>query len=345
MKAVLAQWISKAWYRNASWLKFLTPLSFLFNIIAKRRRARYLAAAENSYKSKAVVIVVGNITAGGTGKTPLTLALAKILQKHDVEVAIVSRGYGGHSQHYPLEVTRGTDPDLCGDEALIYAARAACPVVVDPERVRAVQYLEQRYESKLILSDDGLQHYALARDIEIAVVDGQRGLGNGRLLPLGPLREPASRLNEVDFVVINGELECELPELTVPVFKLFLQPGLLHNLYSGQTLSCAEFLQLYPGKVHALAGIGNPERFFSTLTAQGFAIITHVFTDHHKFRAADVAFKDMRPVVMTEKDAVKCKKFADDSCWYLSVDAILPEGLMPLLLDKLQGNHKATPQK
>lgn len=341
MKSALSQWITKAWYKDAAWLKLLRPLSCLFGTLARRKRARFLAHKNDSYHASAAIIVIGNITAGGTGKTPLTLALAALLQKHDVKVAIVSRGYGGNSSNYPLEVQLDTDAALCGDEALIYAARAACPVVVDPDRVRAVKYLEEHYKPRLILSDDGLQHYALAREIEIVVIDGQRGLGNKQFLPQGPLRESSERLHSVDFVMVNGELESWLPELKVPVFNLFLKPGLLHNLRSGESLTCTEFQQRYPGKVHAVAGIGNPERFFSTLTALGFAIITQVFTDHHRYKAADISFKDSWPVIMTEKDAVKCRTFAAAEHWYLRVDAQLPEGFMPLLLDQLVAKKTA----
>lgn len=342
MKAAMTLWLTQAWYRDAAGLRLLQPLSRLFGAIASWRRARYLANPALRYRSSATVVVIGNITVGGTGKTPLTLALAQILGKHGVKLAIVSRGHGGTSKRYPLEVTVDSDPAECGDEALIYAARAGCPVVVDPQRVRAVQYLEQHYQPLLILCDDGLQHYALERDLEIAVIDGKRGLGNGQLLPCGPLREPAARLHDVDMLVINGKATADLPELAIPTFTLLLQPGRLHNLATGETLDCADFLQRHPGKVHALAGIGNPERFFCTLTTEGFAIITHVFPDHHRYLAAELDLPDELPIVMTEKDAVKCRAFATARHWYLCVDAVLPEGLMPLLLDKLVERHQAS---
>jgi tetraacyldisaccharide 4'-kinase len=341
MKAALSQWLTRAWQRNSALMRLLQPLALLYGWFSSWRRRRYLAKPALRYRSSATIIVVGNINVGGTGKTPVVLALAQTLQRHGVKLAIVSRGHGGHSSHYPLEVTQDTNPDECGDEALIFAARAGCPVVVDPVRVRGVKYLEEKYKPLLILSDDGLQHYALERDLELAVIDGQRGLGNGHLLPCGPLREPPSRLDEVDMVLVNGELPAGLPDIKTPLFRFRLQPGLLHNLATGETLDPASFRTRHPGKIHALAGIGNPERFFSTLTAGGFAIITHVFPDHHPFTARDLELPGSEPVVMTEKDAVKCRRIAGDRHWYLPVDAIPQEGMLPMLLDLLASKHQA----
>jgi tetraacyldisaccharide 4'-kinase len=344
MRQSLSLRLSLAWYRNAPGLQLLRPLARLYGWVMQRRRARFLANPAGSYRSTALVVIVGNITAGGTGKTPMTLALAQVLQKHDVPLAIVSRGHGGHSKRYPLEVTPDLSPDECGDEPLIYARRAGCPVVVDPDRVRAVQYLEQKYQPRLILSDDGLQHYRLHRDVEIVVLDGQRGLGNGCLLPQGPLREPADRLQQADLLVSNGALEATIDAGDLPVFLMHVKPGHLHNLATGETLDAAAFRARYGGKVHAVAGIGNPARFFSGLAQEGFAIISHVFNDHHRFREADLAFDGELPVVMTEKDAVKCSTFATQRHWYLSVDAVLPADLLPTLLDLLVARHQNLPE-
>lgn len=341
MPGSLSQTLSRAWYRQAPWLRLLRPLARLYGRIARWRRQRFLQQPASSYRPAALVVIVGNITVGGTGKTPLVLALAQVLQQHDVPLAIVSRGHGGRSKQYPLEVTPDTDPALCGDEALIYARRAGCPVVVDPRRARGVRHLEQQYQPRLILSDDGLQHYALQRDVEIVVLDGQRGLGNGELLPQGPLREPAARLLEADLLVSNGVLTAAVATGDRPLFEMQVLPGALHNLASGEVLSIAEFRARHPGKVHAVAGIGNPARFFNTLTQQGFAIISHVFDDHHRFKAADFAFAEPLPVLMTEKDAVKCRAFASANLWYLSVDAQLPPSLLPALLDLLVKKHQA----
>lgn len=340
MSSRLSIGLSRAWYRNSPWLRFLRPFSRLFGWLAQRRRQRFLAGQTKSYRPGAMVVIVGNITVGGTGKTPLTLALAQQLQQQGVAVAIVSRGHGGKSSQWPLEVRPDTDPALCGDEALIYARRAGCPVVVDPQRARGVQYLEARHQPRLILSDDGLQHYALQRDVEIVVVDGQRGIGNGALLPQGPLREAASRLHTVDLLVCNGPLLVPLDHGSVPLHEMQIKAGLLHNLASGEQLDIASFRARFPGKVHAVAGIGNPARFFNTLTQAGFAIISHVFEDHYRFRAQDLQFGDALPVLMTEKDAVKCQRFATEQHWYLSVDAQLPACFLPALLQLLVERHR-----
>lgn len=340
MRSSLSLALSRAWYRNPGWLQLLGPLSRLYGRVVRWRRARFLANPAASYRPGTLVVIVGNITVGGTGKTPLTLALAQVLQKHGVSLAIVSRGHGSHSKQYPLEVTSDMDPALCGDEALIYARRAGCPVAVDPQRARGVQFLEQKFAPRLILSDDGLQHYALQRDVEIVVVDGQRGLGNGLLLPQGPLREDASRLLDADLLISNGEPLVALPTGDKWLYTMQVQPGQLYNLVTGEHLDVAAFRARHPGKVHAVAGIGNPARFFSTLTQEGFAIISHVFNDHHRFQARDIAFDDELPVLMTEKDAVKCGAFASPRHWYLSVDAVLPPELLPALLDLLVVKHR-----
>lgn len=340
MRNSLSLALSRAWYRNTPWLGLLRPLSRLYGRVVRWRRERFLTRPATSYRSNALIVVVGNLTVGGTGKTPLTLALAQVLQKHGVSLAIISRGHGGRSKQYPLEVTEGMEADLCGDEPLIYARRAGCPVVVDPQRARSVQYLEQKYRPRLILCDDGLQHYALQRDVEIVVLDGQRGLGNGLLLPQGPLREDVNRLLDVDLLVSNGRLEAEVPTGSVPVYTMQVLPGYLHNLLTGESLDIQSFRARHPGKVHAVAGIGNPARFFSTLTQEGFAIISHVFNDHHRFQARELTFDDALPVLMTEKDAVKCRSFACERHWYLSVDAVLPPQLLPALLDLLVVKHQ-----
>lgn len=340
MRSALSLCLSLAWYRNPPWLRLLRPLSRLYAGIMRRRRTRFLADPARSYRPKALVVIVGNLTVGGTGKTPLTLALAQVLQQHGVALAIVSRGHGGRSRQYPLEVTPDMDASQCGDEALIYARRAGCPVVVDPKRARGVRFLEAKYAPRLILSDDGLQHYALQRDVEIIVIDGQRGLGNGHLLPQGPLREDASRLDTVDLVVSNGMLLADLPPCNKPLYTMQVAPALLHNLASGEQLTIEAFRARHPGKVHAVAGIGNPARFFNTLAQEGFAIISHVFNDHHRFQTGDISFDDELPVLMTEKDAVKCHKFAGARHWYLGVNAVLPPELLPALLDLLVVKHR-----
>ncbi len=319
----MSRWLSEAWYNGSKLVRLLLPLSWLFGLLAERRRQQLL---RNPWQASVPVIVVGNITAGGTGKTPVCLALAKYFTAQGKRVAFVSRGYGGNASQYPLLVNAGSNPAEAGDEAVLLARQSGCAVVVDPNRVRAVQFAQQQLQAQLIISDDGLQHYALARTIEIAVIDGARGLGNGLLLPAGPLREPAERLQTVDYIVINGALQ---QPVTLPAGKqinMQLQAGSLINLQSGERLSPQQWLQRHAPQspVHAVAGIGNPNRFFTSLQQLGFVIMPHAFTDHHAYKAGDLAFADSAPVVMTTKDAVKCQSFVKGNWWALEVEAVLP---------------------
>ena len=264
----MKQLLPRAWYRDARWLRWLLPLSLLYRAIAQYRRRAYQSGRKPVTRATVPVIVIGNLTAGGTGKTPLTLALCQYLQEQGWKPAVVSRGYSGKSPTYPLQVTVDTPPDICGDEALLLALNTDAPVVVDPDRGRGVRLLEEQYRPGVILCDDGLQHYALARDIEIAVIDGTRGFGNGRFLPAGPLREGPERLLEVDYVVVNADEGLELPDGIKARASMHLVPDLLVNIQSGETLTCRDWLERYghlQDRVHAIAGIGNPERFFTTL--------------------------------------------------------------------------------
>lgn len=331
--------LPRAWYSDARWLRWLQPVSQLYGALARRRRQAWQGGNKTPYRAALPVVVIGNIAVGGTGKTPLTLALCRYLQARGLKPAIVSRGYGGEAPLYPLYVTRDTPLAHCGDEALLYARSTEVPVVVDPNRARAVARLECDHAPDLVLCDDGLQHYALARDIELVVVDGSRGFGNGLLLPAGPLREPVSRLAEVDYVVVNADAGLPLPPDSAPRVAMQLVPELLENLASGECLDSATWLARYGAsvpQVHAVAGIGNPGRFFRTLTDLGFAIMAHPFPDHHRFQASDLAFADALPIVMTEKDAVKCLPFADARHWCLNVRAQLPEAFLQALAQRIQ---------
>ena len=323
----MKQWLPRQWYSNKRWLRLLHPLSMMYGALAARRREAFRQGRRPVYRAMVPVVVVGNLTAGGTGKTPLTLALCRHLQHQGWQPAIVSRGYGGRSARYPLLVTRDMAPATSGDEALLMARNTDAPVVVDPDRGRGVRYLESMHRPDVILCDDGLQHYALARDIEIVVVDGMRGFGNARLLPAGPLREPLTRLGEVDFVVVNQLDEYRpLPDGVGQHSAMRLTADRLINIRSGENLPISDWLHKYGGggvSVHAVAGIGNPARFFDTLQGAGFAIIAHSFADHHQYRRSDISFADALPVVMTEKDAVKCRDLADEKHWYLTVQAQL----------------------
>ncbi len=324
--------LQKAWYAEANWLKLLSPLGFIYSQIGKMRRKR-IELGHKSWKADVPVIVVGNINVGGTGKSPLVISLARELSTRGLKPGIVSRGYGGFHNAYPLFVDSQSDPTLAGDEPVMIARRTGCPVVVDPNRVRAVQELLKNEDCDLVISDDGLQHYYLERDVEIVVIDGEKGLGNKMCMPAGPLRESPDRLREVDFVVINGSQEIDLP---VPCHHMQLVPRKMINLESGEAFPEDSG---DPGPlVHAVAGIGNPQRFFESLKSLGLNVIEHPFPDHHKFKLSDLVFGDSLPVMMTEKDAIKCRRLnpglIHQNFWYLEVDAELPPEFITSVINK-----------
>lgn len=319
--------LAQLWYQN-NWIsKLLLPLSGIFCGVVQLRGWAYRRAWLNSYRSPIPVIVVGNVTVGGTGKTPLVIWLARYLTQQGWKVGIISRGYGGQAR-YPLSVTISSNAAQVGDEALLLA-RTGCPVVIAPQRRLAVQQLLAKQPCDVILSDDGLQHYALQRDIEIAVIDGQRGLGNGYCLPAGPLREVASRLQQVDFIVSK----------TVAWQNAVVMTYTFSTLHALTTTTTQSLQQLSGRIVHAVAGIGHPETFFTLLEQQGMQLIRHVFPDHHPYQKHDITFPDSHLVVMTEKDAVKCVPIADQRHWYLGITAQLPqnfgEHVVQRLLDKI----------
>lgn len=296
----------------------LAPLTLLFIFLAFISKRRAQAASQPMAKP---VLVVGNITVGGTGKTPLMVSLVKGLQARGWKPAIVSRGYGAKPHVFPFEVTRTSPVSEAGDEPLLLAQATGVPLVIDPDRRRAAERLCNDPRCDLILSDDGLQHYRLWRDAEICVLDASRGLGNGWRLPFGPLRESARRLATVDWVLLNGAVhhagnaqidvtQCE-PMQVVPTE--------LVNLVTGESRSMSALSQ---GQWQALCGIGNPARFFDGLNALGCSFHPRVFADHHEFSPADFSsLNSTLPVVMTEKDAVKCRAFAKSHWWYLAIEA------------------------
>ncbi len=322
----VSDWIQQGWYKGSPWLLPLRPLSLLVSMEASRRLERFRRAPE---KPPVPVLVVGNITVGGTGKTPLVIALVQAAQARGLKVAVVSRGYGGKLDQYPVTVTADSPALDVGDEPVLIARRTGVPVILDPDRRNALQVAIETGKPDLVISDDGLQHYALPRSAEIVVVDGQRGLGNGRCLPEGPLREPATRLKEVDFVISTGGGWSG-------AYPMIMRPGAIENLADGRSLDTHDFLREYP-HVHAVAGIGNPRRYFNLLNIIGLNIQPHVYPDHHAYQPADLAFSDGLPVLMTEKDAVKCAAFAEPNWWYLPVTADLPEGLLDQMLDRALG--------
>ena len=325
--------IERIWYGNNVLTVLLLPLSWVFGSVARRRRQTYLdqVAANTIWRPPVPVIVVGNISVGGTGKTPVVIALLEYLQSLGYQPGVVARGYGAKPDTVPLLLQADTPASQCGDEPLLVHRRTGCPVVIDPDRPRAVRHLLQHCACDVIISDDGMQHYALYRDIELAVVDTERGLGNRHYLPAGPLREAPERLATVDAVLLNGGGELAgVPD----AFGFTLQATSCFQLTTGQRLQPEALGQQEP--MHALAGIGNPARFFSTLTSLGFEIIPHEFPDHFAYARQDIDYKDNKNIIMTEKDAVKCVGIADDRHWYLAVNAVFGEAFLSWLQQRLQ---------
>lgn len=299
------------WYTNHPMGVVLAPLGWLWCAAATLRRGAYRRGVRHPEPVGAPVVVVGNVTVGGTGKTPLVAWLAARLAEAGLRVGIVARGYRGRARTWPQQVRPDSDPRMVGDEAVLLARACRCPMAVGPDRVAAARALVAHHGCEVILSDDGLQHYRLARVMEIAVLDGVRRLGNRRCLPAGPLREPAGRLRTVDLVVANG-----LPgpgELGMRLRVRTLRP-----LAGG----AAEPIEGWRGRrVHAVAGIGHPRRFFETLRRAGLEVIEHPFPDHHDFRREALDFGDGLPVVMTEKDAVKCERLGLKEAWVAPAEA------------------------
>jgi tetraacyldisaccharide 4'-kinase len=323
----------RCWYGRSAGCRWLIPLSALFSLLSYLRRALYRWGWLPVARLPVPVIVVGNITVGGTGKTPLVIWLAERLRAHGYRPGIVSRGYAAQAEQTEA-VDAGSDPARAGDEPVLIARRSGCPVRVGRRRAEAARALIAAHpEIDVILSDDGLQHYALGRDVEVAVVDGQRRFGNGWPLPAGPLREPVARLREADAVVVNGESGDWLPT-DCPVYAMQLTGTRFHALHARETTVAADH---FAGRsVHAVAGIGNPQRFFDALAALGLNFVPHPFPDHHAYSASDLP---AGTVVMTEKDAVKCVSFAHADTWVLAVDARVQDGLERYLLDKLEMRH------
>jgi tetraacyldisaccharide 4'-kinase len=311
----------------------LLPLSGLFRALIAVRRRLYRSGLLASRNLPVPVVIVGNISVGGSGKTPLTLHLVRQLAEAGWHPGIISRGYGG-SATSPQAVSPYHSSAEVGDEPLLMAQRGVCPVWIGRDRVAAgLALLAAHPECDVILSDDGLQHYRLRRDFEIAVVDGVRRFGNGWLLPAGPLREPASRLRRVDAIVVNGG------SAAAGEYAMQLYGTQFHNLLNPATRACAAD---FTGKrLHAIAGIGHPERFFRHLESLGLEVTRHAFPDHHPYTAADLGFGDSDAILMTEKDAVKCAAFASEHHWVLQVNAQVDASLTERILDKINGRQAA----
>lgn len=299
--------------------RMLLPLSWLYGGIIIVRRWMYQHRWMKSYRAPVPVIVVGNITVGGAGKTPFVIWLVTTLRESGLRVVVVSRGYGGQAACDPIAVKADSDPRIVGDEAVLLAKRTGCPVYVGRDRGRVVQQALAEQDCDIVVADDGLQHYALERDIEIALIDGERRFGNPWLLPAGPLREPLARLNEVDFVVAKSEAAAEET-------LMLLMPSAIRRV--GDPTEQTPWTQWRGLTVHAVAAIGNPTSFFSLLRGQGLTIIEHPFPDHYLFENKDLEFGDGLPVFMTEKDSVKCHHLVSTrNSWYVEVSAQIPQEL------------------
>ncbi len=304
----------------------LLPLTGLFCLLAWCRRLAYRRGWLASHKLGAPVIIVGNISVGGTGKTPLIIWLAQHLSAQGHRPGIILRGYGGTADRVPIEVTATSLPREVGDEAVMLRRRTGCPVFVGRLRVEAGRRLLDSYDCDLLLADDGLQHYALRRDLEIAVVDGQRRFGNGLCLPAGPLREPVGRLRQADLVIVNGQGLAEEACMQVSTTQAI-------SLATGESRP----LHAFQGEqVHAIAGIGHPERFFSSLRAAGLQPVCHPFADHHPFVEQDLRPFSGQTVLMTEKDGVKCAEFAQPGLWFVPATAQPDEAFQQAFESKMQ---------
>ncbi len=331
---MLLELIETAWRRkNALYYLVLVPLSWLFAAIIYFRKSAYQLGILNSYRMPVPVIVVGNITVGGTGKTPVVMWLVEQLRNHGYRPAVVSRGYGG-SVKLPTSVDADSNAGEVGDEPILIASRCVCPVWVGANRVSvAIELLKAQPDCNVIISDDGLQHYSLRRDVEIVVTQSEQRTDMLRLLPAGLLREPLARLNTVDAIVSNGEK-------TIPTaFEMQLIGEQFYNLLDNNIKACAADFK--HKNIKAIAGIGKPARFFEHLNKLGLTFTSTSFDDHHVYTAEDLAQMDCDALIMTEKDAVKCKAFAQPHHWVLPVQASIDAGLIPLILNKISLNKLA----
>lgn len=321
--------IERIWSGRSPLYWLLIPLSALYGLVTFLIRQSYRRGWRKSWRAPVPVIVVGNLTAGGNGKTPVVIWLVEQLQRRGYRVGVVSRGYGGKAERYPLLVADDVTTAQAGDEPVLIYQRTGAPVAVAPQRRLAVEALLARYPLDVVITDDGLQHYALARDIELVVVDGIRRFGNGWWLPAGPMRERESRLGSVDAVIVNGGVARD------GEIAMRLTSGMAINLLTGETCSLKQL-----SNVVAMAGIGYPQRFFTTLRDAGVRISREAaFADHQNYQLEQLqtlTADEDQPLLMTEKDAVKCRAFARRNWWYLPVDAVLCEPQAAQLLNRLE---------
>lgn len=321
----MSVFIDKVWYGKHPLQWALLPLSWGFRLITRVRRSYLQRFCQ--IQCPVPLIVVGNLTVGGVGKTPLVIELAKKMQQKGLKVGIVSRGYGAQIKNYPYEIQLNDSADQVGDEPILLAQRTKCPVVISPKRTAAVNYLLEKHKVQIIISDDGLQHYKMGRAIEIAVIDGVRGLGNGLCLPAGPLRETDARLKQVDFIIVNEGLWDN-------AYTMNLIPGKIIKLLTQEEINPGSFV----GEIAAVAAIGNPQRFYSTLRQLGIEFTAYSYPDHYQFKYKDLNYRESM-IIMTEKDAVKCHSFNSDKLYYLPVEAKLNDAFWQALWShqQLQG--------
>lgn len=332
MNHKVSRFFDSVWYGQRPIATLFIPLTFLFSLMVKVRKLLFKMGVLSSTQLDVPVIIVGNITVGGTGKTPLVIWVTELLLKAGYHPGVISRGYGGVASSWPQQVRGDSDARIVGDEAKIIAGKTGCPVAVGPDRAQSAQALMDHHQCDIIVSDDGLQHYALKRDIEIALVDGERRYGNRYLLPAGPLREPVSRLKIVDLIVCNGLANAN-------EYHMKTEGSEAVNVLDETIIVPLDTLKGV--KVHALAGLGNPSRFFSHLRKFGIQFDSHIYPDHHTYEAEDISFGDEKPVLMTEKDAVKCTMIAGTNHWFVPIRAQMTEkfglGLLSLLKEKTNG--------
>ncbi len=324
------------WYQPnvMTWLilPFLLPLSWLYCAVAIVRRKLYQLNIKKSYAAKVPLLVVGNIVAGGSGKTPLLISLCEYIKAHGYKPGVVSRGYGG-SETGIRQLADSDSAELVGDEPLLIQQRTQVPVVIGADRVAAVNYLLQNNQCDIVLSDDGLQHYRMQRNLEIAVVDASRLFGNGFCLPAGPLREKISRLQEVDLVVYNGVVSnAEAAKSNHEICSYLLEFTEFIHLTKGNSVQPEHFAGR---SVHAVAGIGNPNRFFMQLRENDIKLTEHAFADHHVYQQSDFSDWQNECIIMTEKDAVKCRHLSLPDAWLVRIDAEMSETLMAQLEAKV----------
>ncbi len=323
----VSDWLADVWYGSSPARYALLPLAAVYRALAQARAALYRRGLLKAVELPVPVIVVGNLSVGGTGKTPFIIWLAARLKERRFRVGVVTRGYRGRTRNWPQAVSAASDPLEVGDEAVLLARRTGCPVSAGPDRVAAARQLLAATPVDVLLSDDGLQHYRLARRLEVAVVDGARGMGNGLCLPAGPLREPVERLQQVDAIVVNGGDWGHA--------GVFRGAAVVSAVYRLKDRAPGTLEQFKGRAVHAVAGIGNPQRFFDLLEEAGIEVIAHPLRDHASFGPEQLTFEEPGPVLITEKDAVKCESFAPDDVWCVAVDLVFDSNRSARLLQVL----------